>query len=728
MPSQKKVPMVALVGLPNSGKSTLLNRIVGAKKAITANEPHTTRDLNYGDDYWEGLFVKYIDTGGLVPNPEDKIQKNIQIKSWNAVSGADLLLWVIDRRQDPDTIHDKIMQKMWKAGKPFIVVINKVDNPELEVDFAEYAKLGGVGFANVSATSSYGMGELMDLIVEKLTEMGFQKTDLMEYGVQEELRIKKGKQGTTDVKSFGKNYYITRENSNSGPGLFKSMSEEEIMYGQESHQNKLGIENLIFDLDGVLFKSRVIQFVDYLKNQFGEENISYKKIEKAFLKAKKTGYKPHKDTKFWEEFISREEAGERLTLKYSPQAFLNLWLSFNEKNQEIVEILQNYREAGYKLFYLSNATKEMVATRASDWIFNLFEDGIFSFQVDCEKPDSKIYNILIDEYKLEKTKTIFIDDRIENIETARDLGLWAIHYRRDHTDLAKEIRSIESGNQPRNPEHPKIILLGKPNVGKSSIFNKLNGEDLQIVTDIPGTTLSVNDALLERTWRDRDFSLRTKKYILLDSTGIRKKGQRELGVETFATYRTIEATNQADVVCLVFDASQPITHQDQVVAGIAKESNRAVVILANKSDLLDEEMKQKFMKDFKFKFQFLKVHKFLWVSTKTGQNISEIWKAVDSVYDRRNQNISPEEIRRLFNYLMKKKPPKKLSTKKRAVIYDLLYTNSNPPTFTLLIKDKTSVHWSYVRFLENIIRKQFNLYGAGIKVKLQEVRRSKILG
>ncbi len=351
-----------------------------------------------------------------------------------------------------------------------------------------------------------------------------------------------------------------------------------------------------------------------------------------------------------------------------------------------------------------------------------------------------------------------------------------------------------------------------------------------------------------------------KKYIILDSAGIRKPGSRTSGAETFATYHTIEAAHSADVICLVVDGSEPLTHQDQVVAGICKEAKKGVVVIANKADLVDKMGRKIFEKSFYDKFSFLKVEKFLWVSAQselekqksekanTGENLSDnlsisqnsnslqnstienqieeslenifepnlagqdleqnsqnnktnyqtsidykkeieqiksnlqleidknleeknsqnikkllksaknlekmkkeleknleqtklgeflpengiasIWRAIDTSLESRQKDIDPEIVRKLFNYLMKHKDkrPVKLRMQKKPIIYDFLYTKNSPPTFELLVKDKMTVHWSYLRFLENVVRSQFGLKNTGITIKVMEVKKSKILG
>ena len=219
----------------------------------------------------------------------------------------------------------------------------------------------------------------------------------------------------------------------------------------------------------------------------------------------------------------------------------------------------------------------------------------------------------------------------------------------------------------------------------------------------------------------------TRKYTLLDSTGIRRPGQRTFGAESFATFRTIEEAYDADVICMVVDGSEPLAHQDQVVAGIVQQAKKGVVVIVNKGDLVDELGRVKFQLEFEHKFQFLKIKKFVWVSALTGEGMNLIWNSIDYALEERNMDISREELRKLFNYLMKQKPPKKLRLEKRPVVYDLLYDNSKTPTFELLVKNKATIHWSYLRFLENTLRKNFGFVNTEIKVKAVNVSRKLVM-
>ncbi len=863
----KDIPVVALIGLPNSGKSTLLNRFTGSKKAIVAKEAHTTRDINYGQDFFEGMEIKFVDTGGLVPSPEDLIQKEVQIKSWSAILEADMLVWVIDRRQHPETISQTIIEKVWKTGKPFIVAINKVDDPNQDRKIQDYAQLGGNGFVNFSCNTGYGLNDLMDNVIEQLTKMGFEQNFENEYEIFRKEKVKRSKAKEVRQNDDGSFYIVRNEEQ-----LFEAV-------GDESEELVIkGITSIVCDLYGVL-------------------------IDKEF----------------------------------------NI-------NPTVARFLVAQKHSGKQIYYLSNCSSNTIEKLMETEIGSIFDGGVTSEQVGVSKPHPDIYKELMNTYELEAEQCFYLDDNEENVIAARELNIASEKYLPD-TD-PNELLAI---NQGKDYKTPKIIFLGKPNVGKSSMFNAMVGKQIQIVTDIAGTTMSVNDTMVEREVTEnyeieieegvfKKFSFTYKKpYILLDSVGIRKAGQRTFGPENFGTYRTIQSVHEADIVCLVIDGSLTISHQDQVIAGIAKEAKKGLVVIINKADLVPIPDRKDYIRQLESRFKFLKVDRYLWISAieagnfesketkhlifdfdgvigdtekaviksvmeqhslsemdakkwlinyfsntqhslkdnvdekkikdsyqkwhdvlvkhikKEGKifdkfldnilqipdsklaivtssykeiikdllgsnakkfdlildineslskeekvakvcrkwkiektkayyftdttsdvvelrdfmdarkivgcswgflgkkllltvlpnkqilndfddingyfdrqgdveedaDLTKIWHTIDLALITRSAQIPREQLRKLFNFIVKKKPPQKLRTKKKAILYDLIQVRTEPPTFHLLVKDKRTVHWSFVRFLENLLRQNFDLANTEIMIKLIEPEEKK---
>jgi GTP-binding protein len=307
MPNQK-IPLIALIGVPNSGKSTLLNHLTG-RQAVTAMEAHTTRDLNYGEDFWEGMFMRFVDTGGLVPDPKDIIEKQVQIKSWSAIAQADLLIWVIDRKQDPETIHQDILKRVWHTGKPFIVAINKVDDPNLSVSIAEYAFLGGNGFVNISCNTGFGFNDLMDLALKNLLVLGFEQNFDREYNFSTKKQKKKDNKLKTVEKATDGDYYVVRNRE----GMFESVNKNLFDGEKEDLQEspKTEMKNLVFDLGGVLLELRYKQMIQFLEENFDLKTGKDFNLQDFFKDANING-KKFEDLEFWEDLVEKLKLVEKI--------------------------------------------------------------------------------------------------------------------------------------------------------------------------------------------------------------------------------------------------------------------------------------------------------------------------------------------------------------------------------------------------------------------------------
>jgi small GTP-binding protein len=298
-----KIPLVAFIGLPNSGKTTLLNRFTG-KKAITALEAHTTRDLNYGEEFWDGMYLRFVDTGGLVPDTNDKILKEVMIKSWGAISEADLIVWIIDRKQNPDTISEKILGRIWKTGKPYIIAINKVDDPNLDKDISDYAFLGGNGFVNMSCNTGYGLDALLDSVVKNLLELGFNQNYDLEFEYQKKPKKDK-KRFLKNVKKTSNGHYIVVRNEE---GLFQSTKVEEEKSEEELNKN---ITTLVFDLGGVVFDFRYKSMNLFLKEKFNKVEGKDFDSKEIWKMANQDGSQFEK-LEFWENLVEKLELDKNL--------------------------------------------------------------------------------------------------------------------------------------------------------------------------------------------------------------------------------------------------------------------------------------------------------------------------------------------------------------------------------------------------------------------------------
>jgi small GTP-binding protein len=518
----EKIPVVALIGLPNSGKSTLINRLSNRKVAVVANEEHTTRDLNWGEEIWNGMYIRFVDTGGLVPDPDEKIKKLVQLKTYSAISQADLLIWVIDRKTRVETLTIEMIQRIWKSSKPFIIGINKVDNPNNEKDVSEYAHLGGVEFINFSAANGYNLGELMDLIVETLKKEGFQEDNFtyvpLDYLPQEKEKKKKDRRKIVKKNIDGSYYVIRESDSETGNmGNFQSILKQDT--GDLPKVNQ--IENIVFDLWDVLFHHKIDDFVYAFVEK---NNLPIEIIEDLIdlIDELMDNYN-YKNKEFYNNFRHKfneiTEGVEFDSFEFKKYFFVP---------EELLYSLNRISKKGYTLYFLTNNQEEIFNLLAKDKLFKLFKGGLSSHQSQFKKPDLRFYQEFIDQYAIDPKKTIYFDDLAENIESGQKIGFWSRKFDYGLNDFEEEISLVETDKVEKIKKIPKIIFMGKPNVGKSSLFNAMVGEQIQIVSEIAGTTLSVNDILVEREIKlEEKVKINPEFDIKKDIKKVLKKASKE---------------------------------------------------------------------------------------------------------------------------------------------------------------------------------------------------------
>lgn len=251
-------------------------------------------------------------------------------------------------------------------------------------------------------------------------------------------------------------------------------------------------------------------------------------------------------------------------------------------------------------------------------------------------------------------------------------------------------------------------MIGRPNVGKSSIVNKLLGEKRVIVANQEGTT---RDAV------DTPFVADDTKFKLIDTAGIRRRGKVYEKTEKYSVLRAMSAIERSDVVCLVLDASTGIREQDKHVAGYAHEAGRGIIILVNKWDLPEKNSTsaKDFEKVIRQEFQYLDYAPILFVSAKTGQRIDQIPKMVKKVYKNQNQRIQSSVLNDLL-LEASKLVPTPLVKGKRLRVYYMTQVKTDPPTFVVFVNDPELMHFSYQRFLINQLRENFDFTGTSIKI------------
>ncbi len=261
------------------------------------------------------------------------------------------------------------------------------------------------------------------------------------------------------------------------------------------------------------------------------------------------------------------------------------------------------------------------------------------------------------------------------------------------------------------PDILRIAIIGRPNVGKSSLLNLLIGEERVIVSPVAGTTRDAIDT--EITWHGETVKI-------VDTAGIRKRGKIEPGVEKYSVMRTMRALERADVALLLIDAEEGITEQDQHIAGYIMDTFRSVVLIVNKWDAIekDDHTMNSFMTDIRAKFDFLPNPPVLFISALTGQRVHEVLETAHRVWQNRFQRISTSELNRLLRAAVQKHPAPTKGTRRLKLMY-LSQVAVNPPVFLFHVNDTRLVHFTYKRYLENQLRLEYPFEGTPIRLSFR---------
>ncbi|HZU14943.1 MAG TPA: ribosome biogenesis GTPase Der [Chloroflexota bacterium] len=259
-----------------------------------------------------------------------------------------------------------------------------------------------------------------------------------------------------------------------------------------------------------------------------------------------------------------------------------------------------------------------------------------------------------------------------------------------------------------NPEETRIALVGRPNVGKSSLVNRLLGEERTVVSEAPGTTRDAVDTRLD---------YQEHPILLVDTAGIRRRGKIGQGIEKYSVLRAFRAIDRADVAVLVIDATEPLAAQDAHVAGFVLEEAKGLVLAVNKWDLIEKESNTmaEYEKMLRAHFKFLPYVPIIFISAKTGQRVQQILDVALSIHRERRRRIPTgllnETVRRAFAEF----PPPSRGGRLLKLLY-ITQVSVDPPTFVAKVNDPELVHFSYRRFLENRLREKFGFFGTPIRI------------
>lgn len=261
-------------------------------------------------------------------------------------------------------------------------------------------------------------------------------------------------------------------------------------------------------------------------------------------------------------------------------------------------------------------------------------------------------------------------------------------------------------------DRPKVAIVGKPNVGKSSLINKLSGDSRAIVSDIAGTT---RDAI------DTDVEYDGKHYLFIDTAGLRRKAKVKEDLERYSVIRTVTAVERADIVVIVIDATEGVTEQDAKIAGIAHDNGKGVIIAVNKWDAIEKNDKTvyKYQDDIRQVLSYMPYAEIMFISAMTGQRLNKLFDMIDIVIDNQNMRIETGTLNQIMaEAVALQQPPSDKG--KRLKLFYITQVSVKPPTFVIFVNDRQLMHFSYTRYIENKIREAFGFKGTPLKFIIRE--------
>lgn len=275
----------------------------------------------------------------------------------------------------------------------------------------------------------------------------------------------------------------------------------------------------------------------------------------------------------------------------------------------------------------------------------------------------------------------------------------------------------DAAMEEEEDERIRVAIVGKPNVGKSSIINKLIGENRLIVSDIAGTT---RDAV------DTEVVYHGKEYVFIDTAGLRRKNKIKEELERYMIIRTVTAVERADIAVLVIDAVEGVTEQDAKIAGIAHDRGKAMIIAVNKWDLIEKDNKtvNQFTQKIRQILSFMPYAEILFISAETGQRLPKLYETIDIVYENHAMRVATGVLNEILaEAVALQQPPSDKG--KRLRLYYITQVAVKPPTFVIFVNDKELMHFSYTRYIENQIREAFGFRGTPLKFIIRERKENK---
>ncbi|MBV1758680.1 MAG: ribosome biogenesis GTPase Der [Dethiosulfatibacter sp.] len=269
----------------------------------------------------------------------------------------------------------------------------------------------------------------------------------------------------------------------------------------------------------------------------------------------------------------------------------------------------------------------------------------------------------------------------------------------------------EDSNTEVDTDLIKVAVIGKPNVGKSSLINRILGQERVIVSDIPGTTRDAIDTFFEKE---------DKKFVFIDTAGIRKRKKIFENIERYSVVRAFAAVERADICLMVIDVNEGVTEQDTKIAGFAHDNGKSIIVLVNKWDLIEKDNKtyQKFVDEVRNSLAFMTYAPIIPISALSGQRVDKVLEEIIEVYEFRNLRISTGVLNDVINKAVLMNQPRSVKGKKLKIFY-VSQVSVGPPKFIMFVNNKDLMHFSYIRYIENTIRDNFLYKGTPLLIEMK---------
>ncbi|MCL6616016.1 MAG: ribosome biogenesis GTPase Der [Anoxybacillus ayderensis] len=354
------------------------------------------------------------------------------------------------------------------------------------------------------------------------------------------------------------------------------------------------------------------------------------------------------------------------------------------------------------------------------------EADVVVFVVDAQLPPTQDDELIARTLRKSGKPVILAANKVENFDQIEgqlydflSLGLGeaipisAVHGMNTGDLLDLVVSNFPDDNEEEyDPDVIRISVIGRPNVGKSSLVNTMLGKNRVIVSNIPGTT---RDAI------DTPFEQDGKHYVLIDTAGMRRKARIDELTEQYSVVRSLRAVDRSDVILMLIDAVDGVTEQDKKIAGYAHEAGKAIVLVINKWDLIekDENTINKFEKDIRLELGFMQYAPTMFISALTGQRVTKIVELVDFVVEQNATRVTTATLNTLLREWLHLNPPPSDKGRRLKVRY-LTQVGVKPPTFVFFVNDPELMHFSYKRYLENQMRKHFGFEGTPIRIVIRQ--------